>query len=196
MPAKHTLHTEEEVLLAFAVESVHDRETLERYLKEFPEHASALVDCSIAFFVEVSPSGEVALNSEVAVEHAWQQFQANVEQPDDAAPINPFAQLSPTAFKSLAARLDISKLMLARLRDRAIDAATIPRRFVNAMSNELGTNAEAFMAYLRLPPAMVSSHSFRSAVKPGVAEPMSFETAVETSHLTPAQQAALKALRK
>lgn len=195
MPVKHILHTEEEVLLAFAVESVHDRETLERYLKEFPEHASALVDCSIAFFVEVSPSEEVALNSDVAVERAWQTFQVNVEQPDDAAIINPFAQLSPIAFKSLAARLDISKLLLARLRDRAIDASTIPRRFVNTISNELGTNAEALMAYLCRPPAMVSSHSFRSAVKPGVAEPMSFETAVETSQLTPVQQAALKALR-
>lgn len=44
---ENTMPSEEEVLLAFAVEPTHDRKTLERYLSEFPEHSIALVDCSI-----------------------------------------------------------------------------------------------------------------------------------------------------
>lgn len=37
--------TEEEVLMAFAVEPVNDPATLERYLRKYPEHSEALVDC-------------------------------------------------------------------------------------------------------------------------------------------------------
>ena len=36
----------EDVLLAFSVEPVHDRPTLERYLKHYPQFAEDLVDMS------------------------------------------------------------------------------------------------------------------------------------------------------
>jgi len=51
------------------------------------------------------------------------------------------------------------------------------------------------MDYLQSPPAMVSGHSFRSAVKPAVAEQISFAEAIEMSQLTPAQLDALKTLQ-
>ena len=107
---------------------------------------------------------------------------------------NPFATLNPTAFRSLAKKHDITKLLLIRLRDRAIVAATIPRRFVQGLATELGATAEAVMDYLQSPPAMVSGHSFRSTVKPAVTEQISFTEAIEMSQLTPAQLDALKAL--
>ena len=195
MTAKHVAISEEEVLLAFAVEPIHDHKTLERYLGEYPEHANALVDCSIELMVDATRSDEVSLNSEAVVDQAWQQFQAAVRKPVDGSAVNPFATLNPTAFKSLAKKLNINNLLLIRLRDRAIDAATIPRRFVQGLAAELGAPADAVMAYLCSPPAMVSGHSFRSAVKPAVTEQISFEKAVEASHLTQVQQDALKALK-
>lgn len=195
MTAKHVAISEEEVLLAFAVEPIHDHQTLERYLGEYPEHANALVDCSIELMVDATRSDEVSLNSEAVVDQAWQQFQAAVGKPVDGSAVNPFATLNPTAFRSLAKKLNINNLFLIRLRDRAIDAATIPQRFVQWLAVELGAPADAVMAYLCSPPAMVSGHSFRSAVKPAVTEQISFEKAVEASHLTQAQQDALKALK-
>ncbi|MHB1214221.1 MAG: hypothetical protein ACYCY9_04450 [Thiobacillus sp.] len=194
MTAEHARPSEEEVLLAFSVESIHDRKTLERYLGEYPEHANALVDCLIELMVDATYSDEVAPTSEAVVDQAWQQFQTAVVLPDDEPATNPFATLNPTAFKSVAKKLYINNLLLIRLRDRAIDAATIPRRFVQGLATVLGVPVEAVIAYLRSPPAMVSGHSFRSAVKPAVTEQISFEKAVETSQLTQAQQDALKAL--
>ena len=47
MSAEHPRLDEEEVLLAFSVEPTHDCATLEHYLSQYPEHAQALVDCSI-----------------------------------------------------------------------------------------------------------------------------------------------------
>ena len=107
---------------------------------------------------------------------------------------NPFAQLQPTAFKSIARRLDVSNLFLIRVRERAIDAATFPRRFVQQLAAELGATADAVSAYLRSPPTMASSLSFRSNVKPEVTAQIPFNQAVETSQLTPAQKEALQAL--
>ncbi|MDI1339992.1 hypothetical protein [Polaromonas sp.] len=192
---QHSRPSEEEVLLAFSVEPTHDRKTLEQYLREYPEHAKALVACSIEWMVDATRSDDVAVTSEGAVDRAWQRFQTVVSQPGDVLVTNPFATLNPTAFRSLAKRLDITNLLLVRLRDRAIVAATIPGRFVQGLATELGATAEAVMDYLQSPPAMVSGHSFRSAVKPAVAEQISFTEAIEMSQLTPAQLDALKALQ-
>ena len=187
--------SEEEVLLAFSVEPTHDRETLERYLTEYPEHARALVACSIELMVDATRSVETVATSDNAVDRAWQRFQSVVSQPEEVSVLNPFATLNPAAFKSLAKKLGINNLLLIRLRDRAIIAATIPRRFVQRLASELGATTDAVMDYLRSPPAMVSGHSFRSTVKPAVTEQISFEKAVETSQLTPDQQDAIKALQ-
>ena len=54
--------------------------------------------------------------------------------------------------------------------------------------------ADAVSAYLRSPPTMASSLSFRSNVKPEVTAQIPFNQAVETSQLTPAQKEALQAL--
>lgn len=192
---QHSRPSEEEVLLAFSVEPTHDRKTLEQYLIDYPEHAKALVTCSIELMVDATRSDDVAVSSEGAVDRAWQRFQTVVGQPDDVLVTNPFATLNPTAFRSLAKKLDITNLLLIRLRDRAIVAATIPRRFVQGLATELGATAEAVMDYLQSPPAMVSGHSFRSAVKPAVTEQISFAEAIEMSQLTTAQLDALKALQ-
>ncbi len=192
---QHSRLSEEEVLLAFSVEPTHDRETLEQYLREYPEHAKALVTCSIELMLDSKRSDEVAVTSEGAVDRAWQRFQAVVSQHDEVLVTNPFATLNPTAFRSLAKKLDITNLLLIRLCDRAIVAATIPRRFVQGLATELGATAEAVMDYLQSPPAIVSGHSFRSAVKPAVTEQISFAEAIERSQLTPAQLNALKALK-
>lgn len=192
---QHSRPGEEEVLLAFSVEPTHDRKTLEQYLKEYPEHAKALVACSIELMVDATRSDDVAVTSEGAVDRAWQRFQTVVSQSGDVLVTNPFATLNPTAFRSLAKKLDITNLLLVRLRDRAIVAATIPGRFVQGLATELDATAEAVMDYLQSPPAIVSGHSFRSAVKPAVTEQISFAEAIEKSQLTPAQQDVLKALQ-
>jgi hypothetical protein len=188
---------EEGVLHAFSVEPRHDRTTLEHYLNQYPEHALALVDCSIELMMDASNSGEeVQVSSDQVVDQAWRQFQAAMGSAQGAAATaNPFAQLQPTAFKSMAKRLDVSNLFLIRVRERAIDAATVPRRFVQQLAAELGVTADAVSAYLHSPPNVASSLSFRSNVRPEVATQIPFNQAVETSQLTSAQKEALQALR-
>ena len=188
---------EEAVLHAFCVEPTHDCVILERYLNQYPEHALALVDCSIELMMDASRvDEEVWVSSDQSIDQAWQQFQAAMgSAKNSTAAANPFAQLSPTAFKSMAKRLDVSNLFLIRVRERAIEAATIPRRFTQLLAAELGATADAVWAYLCSPPTIASNQSFRSNVKPEVAAQIPFEEAVETSQLTLSQKEALQALR-
>ncbi|MBE2262129.1 MAG: hypothetical protein JSR64_21780 [Nitrospira sp.] len=185
---------EESVLMAFSMEPSHGREVLERYISEYPQHAAALIDCSIDL-LQQQPAEDVSATvvPDSAVDKAWQRFERAVQQPA-AEVANPFAKLNSTGFKSLARSLNVSNLFLMRVRDRAISAATIPARFVEKLASELGGTAQAMGAYLQGPPGMVSGHAFRSSVKPSVGEQISFDQAVATSQLTPEQQAMLKAL--
>ncbi|NOT13846.1 MAG: hypothetical protein HOP23_18825 [Methylococcaceae bacterium] len=191
---ENTMPSEEEVLLTFAVEPTHDRKTLERYLSEFPEHSIALVDCSIELMLDSTRSNNVVESTEDTVEHAWQRFQAIMSVDDDAPLINPFAKLNSTAFKSLAKRLDITNLLLVRLRDRAIEPMTIPIRFIQKLAAELELTGDAVLVFLNGSPSMISNHSFRSSVKPMVTNQITFQEAIETSQLTDSQKNSLKAL--
>lgn len=185
---------EESVLMAFSMEPIHGRETLERYIKEYPQHATALIDCSIDL-LHAFPTEDVSATvvPDGAVDKAWQRFERAVQQ-TEAEVTNPFANLDTSGFKSLARSLDVSTLFLMRIRDRAISAATIPTRFIEKLASELGATAQAVAAYLQGPPGMVSGHAFRSSVKPSVGKQITFDQAVATSQLTPEQQATLKAL--
>jgi len=185
---------EESVLMAFSMEPSHGQETLERYITEYPQHATALIDCSIDLKHE-PPADDVPATQvpDSAVDKAWRRFERAVQQPD-AEVANPFAKLNTSSFKSLARSLDVSNLFLMRVRDRAIRAATIPARFVEKLASELGATVQAVGAYLQGPPGMVSGQAFRSSVKPSVGEQITFDQAVATSQLTPEQQATLKAL--
>lgn len=185
---------EESVLLAFSMEPSHGRETLERYIREYPQHATALIDCSIDLRPELlAEDVPAAMVPDSAVDKAWLRFEQAVQQPASEV-ANPFAKLNTSGFKALARSLDVSNLFLMRVRDRAISAATIPARFVEKLASELGATAQAVGAYLQGPPGMVSGHAFRSSVKPSVGEQITFDQAVATSQLTPEQQATLKAL--
>lgn len=188
---------EESVLLAFSIEPKHDRATLERYLKEYPEHADVLVELSLELWVDEARSnsdGTAIAASESLADQAWQKFQAVVAESNVISASNPFAALDSAAFKALAKSLDVNNLLLTRLRDRAIDSTTIPLRFVRELATALGAHADNVISYLQSPPAMVSEHSFRSDGKPEIGSQMSFAAAIAASQLSPEQQDKLKKL--
>lgn len=185
---------EESVLMAFSMEDSYGRETLERYIREYPQHTTALIDCSIDLLHE-PPAADVSTMEvpDSAVDKAWQRFERAVQQPYTEV-ANPFAKLSTSSFKSLARSLDVSNLFLMRVRDRAILAATIPTRFVENLASELGATVQALRSYLQGPPRIASRQAFRSSVKPSAGEQITFDQAVTTSQLTQEQQLTLKTL--
>ena len=73
---------EESVLMAFSMEPSHGRETLERYIREYPQHTTALIDCSIDLLEELPADDVLAtMVQDTAVDKAWQRFERAVQQP-------------------------------------------------------------------------------------------------------------------
>jgi hypothetical protein len=188
--------SEEEVLLAFAIEPCHDRDTLMRYVKDYPEYSTALADLSIELMIEETREEKEVIPSTTAVSEAWQRFGNAVGIGKNKPVANPFSGLNAVQLKVVADKIGINKLLLVRLRDRGIDMATIPRRFVERAAIALGVTVESMKSYLSGPPCIVSDLSFRSDVKPIVTEQISFAKAVESSQLTAQQQAELNELMK
>lgn len=192
--SKYSKLSEEEVLLAFAIEPYHDRETLTRYLNNYPQYSTALVDYSIVLMVEESRKEEEVPPPTSLVNNAWQRFNSAVGISQIKPVANPFSGLNAAQLKTVADRVGINKLLLVRFRDRGIDITTIPSRFLERAANALGVTIESLRYYLSGPPCIASDSSFRSDVKPIVAEQISFIQAVESSQLTAQQEAEMKAL--
>jgi hypothetical protein len=166
---------------------------LERYLAEHPEHTSALVDCALELMLlptEISP----VWVADSALEAGWQQFRAQLGSRIEVSAENPFAKLSPSAFKNLAVRLGINNLLLLRIRDRGIRAASIPGAFMRQLATELSAPLKAVATYLEGPPCLAPSSAFRSAGKPAAATQVDFSDAVRTSQLPVERQKILLAM--
>ncbi len=181
----------EEVILAFAVEPIHDRKTLERYLSEYPEYSEDLVDCSIELMLDTNHRKSVADSMEETVENAWQRFQLAIKVGNDVH-VNPFAKINPTSFKSLAKRLDISNLFLIRLRDRAIEPITIPMSFIEKIAAEMRVTSDTISAFLNSSPSLTLNNSLRTSSETKAATQISFQEAIQTSQLTEVQKKLLK----
>lgn len=193
MPPSDSSSSEEEVLLAFSVEPKRDRDTLERYLAQYPEHTSALVDCALELLTLPTEISPVWL-ADSTVEAGWQTFRAQLGAVAEAVVENSFAKLTPSAFKSLAVRLDINNLLLMRIRDRGIRAASIPGAFMRQLAAELGAPLKAVTSYLANPPCLAPSSAFRSPGKPAATGQIDFSDAVKTSQLKVEQQKKLLAM--
>jgi hypothetical protein len=187
--------SEEEVLLAFAVEPSHGSHTLEHYLNEYPEYKLALVDLSIELLIhDTSNEEEIAASDKNTVDKAWQRFRGIVDQADSVQLANSLTHANPATFKAIAIKLGINPFMLTRLRDRHIELSTIPNQFIERFANCMNTTVDLMRSFLSSEPTIAVGVSFKANVTPIATDKISFVTAVETSRLTTEQQAELKAL--
>jgi hypothetical protein len=179
---------EEEVLLAFAVEPVHDLATLERYLQRYPQFRDALLACRLELEIAGSDQFPLARPGKSA-ERAWERF----TQLAGLSVANPFTALNSVALRSLATVMNMDVPFLIRLRDRAITAATIPGALIRSLAEQLRVPPVDLSTYLHLPPAYGDT-KFKSKGKPSPTPQIDFAAAVRTSQLTDAQKQALLAL--
>lgn len=176
---------EDEVLLAFAVEPVHDLQTLERYLRRYPQFRSALLACRLELEIANSEQFPPTTPGKSA-DQAWERF----SQIAGLQVANPFAALDSSALRSLATNMNIDVPFIVRLRDRAISAATIPGALIRSLAEQLRVSPVDLSTYLRLSPTYGDTNS-KSEGKPAPAPQIDFAAAVRASQLTDAQKQAL-----
>ena len=180
--------------------SVPDPGLLDEFVRRYPEHATALTEFAISLALD--PAGEIENQpSELAqtttspgVSKAMSRFHnrlfavrknaaASVREPD-----NPFASLPRTEFRALAQRLNANPVFLMKLRDRHILPSTIPLGFQRRVADELHAPIDVVIAHFAAPSEVQPGTYFKGDQKPEATGKQTFEEAVRTSGLTPAQQ--------
>lgn len=190
-----------DVLHAFSAESNPNADTLASYLKRYPQYREALIDLSIEIFM-APKLDEVAaekLPSDKS-KQAWSKFQSLLSPTDPASTTprpmdNPLSKLSDERFRELASELNVNRLFLSRLRDRSIQVATIPQRFLSVVAQALTVSVEGLTSALEAPPAVASGLRHKASGKPGAGDKITFEEALTSSALSEAQQAALREMK-
>lgn len=184
----------EDVLFAFSVEPRHDRETLERYLKRYPQLADDLLDLSHELRISASLGAtDVLAEDEASVQAAWQQYAAIAPQAAPSASVATlFDRFKGTAFAALAEALLIPRSVLVALRDRLVVPSSIPRDFIRRFAKAADATVEAAQQYFALPPVTSAAASFKADQKPATQSQVTFEVLLAQSNLTEEQTAALQ----
>ena len=169
-PGTSTLSSED-VLNAFAVEPAHDRSTLERYLREFPQFAIELAHLSHELSRTAVKAPSLSANDKAKIDEAWKRYSSF--SPPSA--VNILAALSVPQLRELAIRLDVPRQIISAFREHRVVVSSIPQRFLSRFAAALDASVEQVTAVLRLPLEATCVRSHKSDEKPIMAAPATFE---------------------
>lgn len=103
---------------------------------------------------------------------------------------DPFADVPALRLRQIAKSCNIDTSILKKLCDRLIEAATIPRRLVTAIADELGKETSFLLRFFELPPRVAVSANYKSESTPVAQKKETFSDAVRSSNLDDTQKRA------
>lgn len=161
----------EDVLKAFALDFEPGAGTLKRYLAQYPEHATALVDLSRELVREIEDetpnSADLAL-----VTLRMSRLRENTVS------LEALQTVPVTQFIDAAEALTLPMLVGIALKERRIDVPSLPRRLLVRLAGEIHASVETLVSYLELAPQASLLRARKSDIKPRAPEKISFEQAM------------------
>lgn len=152
---------DEDILAAFAVEPLHDKATLDRYLTAYPKLRTAFLDLLIELEFDAHDDSPLDLGSAV-VSDSWHRFV-------DTSP----ERLTASAFtRDVATALAVRSTVVMQLRDRGVRVASIPLGFRSKLAKALGTGVAELTKYLSEPRSLAAGASYKADGKPTLAPQM------------------------
>lgn len=147
----------DDVLDAFSMEDRHDRATLERYLREFPDYAIAIVDLSRELAREsVIYEGALSPQEVSLIEAAWKRHAAAAPAMASSDPLSLF---SVPAQREFARQLGVPRQVASALRDRRVHVESVPRGVLRLLADAASQTIEAIAGAMAMPaPAAVASY--------------------------------------
>jgi hypothetical protein len=183
----------ETVLYAFATEPTHDRATLERYLKQYPDLSEELVDLSAELrlneTLEKSPADVLP---DTGAQAAWEEFISC--RPTNAAGakiIDLFAQYRGPAFAALAQSLNVPRSILTALRDGLVMPSSIPTGFIRRFSEATTISIDTVRSSLSQQSHVPVGLAFKSDAKPTHQGQTTFRELVLRTTMTDEQRSLL-----
>ncbi|MNJ33988.1 hypothetical protein D3C77_286820 [compost metagenome] len=159
----------EDVMSAFAMDFQPGTDVLKQYLKDYPSFAVDLVDLSRELSRPVDE--DLPLNEQelALVSAKMSRLRASV------ATVETLQSASPKIFAAAAKALGLPLQIGVAIRERRIDDATLPIRFLDRLANELQASVAVLQSFLRLPAQASVLRANKSNDKPAIAEKVPFE---------------------
>ena len=162
----------EDVLNAFAVESNPGRQTLERYLKDYPQYAAELADLSRELSrVVAEDTKPLSGKDRTLIDAAWKNHLGAAP----SAVTDPFDTLSIDMLREIAHTLDVPRQVITAFRERKVIVDSIPRRFLARFAATMNTKVELLTAALVLPQKHRFAGSYKADGKPEAVPRVTFE---------------------
>lgn len=181
----------EDVLLAFSTEPRQDRDTLERYIRQYPDFAEDLVDLSYELRLVRECGTSDVTDDQHAADAAFEQL-LNAGAKAASRTVDLFEDRKGPAFAALARSLNVPKSILAALRDRLVVPITIPMPFLRRLAGAMGRELSEVLTYIQQAPR-TGALSHKADGKPVAVEQVTFDELVRTTTLTEEQSASLLA---
>jgi len=183
-------------------------EVLDELVRSFPEHAQELTEFAIDLALDAIGESEAAglavpEQNSPAVSRAISRFHNRLylegrgsesSSPPISSQVNPFASMGREELRTFARNINVNLPFVMKLRDRQIQADTIPEGFTRQVSKELDVPLDLLVAHFQGPPEIRPSARFKSDEKPEANLKQSFEEAVRNSALTLEEQEFLLSL--
>jgi hypothetical protein len=183
------LTTREDILEAFAIEPSADRQTLERYIREYPEQAAALVDLAQQIdFIANSESTELRVEDEALIDAAWKKHAAVMR----SAPVDPLKNLAVEKQREVAHSLSVPRQVITAFRDGKIILSSVPQKFLRSFAEALSTTFDDLVASLSAP-RLAAAKSFKADDKPQESDQVTFEQVLIEAGVDPDARARLLA---
>ncbi|ACT58374.1 hypothetical protein [Hirschia baltica] len=188
MSAHKNRPSKEDVFDAFAVETRHDRPTIERYLQDYPEYANELIDLARELSRSLESSSGPLTASEVRlIDDAWRRF-APLET---KAATDPLVALSVDQSRYLAKTLDVPRQVITAFKERRVDVETVPRPFLAEFADSIRLTVAALTQNLSVSPGSGLARSYKADAKPQIADKVSFEQLLIDAGVPDARRAEL-----
>ena len=183
-----------------------DAALVDAFVRHYPEHAADLTEYAIALALDALAAQNEPIDGSVAtttpgVSRAMSRFHHRLsavrkETAAEAAKVapaveNPFATLTRSEIRALAQRLHANTVFIMKLRDRLITSDTMTESFLRRLADELGVLLETVVAHFAAPAYVPSRAHFKAGTQPEAGGKQTFEEAVRSCGLTPAQQHSL-----
>jgi hypothetical protein len=137
------------VLESFAMEPESGGVTLQRYLREYPEYATQLVDLSLERFrFQIQDESPISAEDRMRIDTAWSRIQSTPRK----IATDPFADLTVPKLREIAKTLHVPRQVITAFRERTVIVASVPKRFITQLASLVGSSAQDLLDILALPP--------------------------------------------
>lgn len=183
-------NSSDKILKAFALETTHDQETVDRYITRYPELATDFVDLlvDLRLAAEVAPAA-IPPESAASLEASFARFMGADANPTVA---NLFAPFKGQAFVTLAKALNVPRAFLTAIRDRLVISTSVPAGFVTRLATAMQEAPANVRSYLLLPQVSDAALNFRADGQPGEVNQVSFAKLVDDTEMDDDQRSLLR----